>query len=152
MTKRRPLTSNNFDFQTNCFVCNPSNTRGLHVAFFLEEEEQRVVAEYQPLVEHEGAPGIVHGGVLGAILDDAMAWAVNTLTNGFGLTQRAESEFLHPVRTGSTYMLSAQIKDSDSALAIAVAELRDTQGRLCTTMQAQFSLLSRKEAKRIFTQ
>ena len=147
---RRPLTRDDLDFGTCCFVCDPENAGGLHVPFFVEEGEERVVADYVPAPGHEGAPQIVHGGVLGAILDDAMAWAVNTLTESFGLTQRAEIEFLRAVRAGSTYAIAAWIEEADAQRAVVAAELRDQKARLCTTMRGQFSLVSREEATRIF--
>lgn len=146
----RPLTRDDFEFETCCYVCDPANGQGLGVAFFVDEDASRVVADYRPVAEHTGAPGIVHGGVLGAVLDDAMAWAVNTLTDSFGLTQRAETEFLRSVRTGSTYAVAAWVEEVDEGRAVAVAELRDHRDRVCATMRGQFSLVTREEAARIF--
>ena len=147
---RRLLTRDDLDFETCCFVCDPANGRGLGVSFFVDGDARRVVAEYSPAAEHEGAPGIVHGGVLGAILDDAMAWAVHSLTPSFGLTQLAEIEFLRAVRAGATYGVAAWIEELDAEQAVVAAELRNPKDRVCTTMRGEFSLVSREEAVRIF--
>ena len=50
-----------------CFVCGRNNPNGLHLHFFVDAEN-RVHAEFTPQVEHQGFPGIMHGGVISAII------------------------------------------------------------------------------------
>ncbi len=149
MAQRR-LSRDDLDFETCCYVCDAGNASGLHISYFLDEEARRVVADYRPQPTHEGAPGAVHGGVLGAVLDDAMAWAVNTLTGSFGLTRRAEIEFSRIVRAGRRYAVTAWIEETGEGRATTAAEMRDAQGRVCSSMRGQFALISREEARALF--
>ncbi len=149
MTRRR-LTRDDLAVETRCYVCDPANAEGLRVAFFLDEEAGRVQADYTPAAAHAGAPGVTHGGVLGAILDDAMAWAVNALSGSFGLTRRGEIEYTRIVRPGESYSVAAWIAELDGNRAAAVAELRDAEGRLCCATRGEFSLVSTAEAKALF--
>ena len=147
---RRRLTRDDIEIETCCYVCDPENEGGLKIAFFLDEEASRVLADYTPKPEHEGAPSVVHGGVLGAILDDAMAWAVNVLSGSFGLTRRIEIEFSRIVRAGEDYSVTAWISEIAKNRAATMAELRDSEDRVCCATRAEFALISHEQAKLAF--
>ena len=57
------------DYQ-QCFVCGQKNPYGLHMVFRLENDT--VVSDFQPLTEHQGFPGVIHGGIIAALLDEAL--------------------------------------------------------------------------------
>ena len=57
------------DYQL-CFVCGLRNPYGLQLVFRLENKT--IVADFQPREEHQGFPGIVHGGIVAAVLDEAL--------------------------------------------------------------------------------
>ncbi len=57
------------DYQ-RCFVCGQHNPYGLHLVFRLEKNS--IVADFQPREEHQGFPGIIHGGIVASILDEAL--------------------------------------------------------------------------------
>jgi uncharacterized protein (TIGR00369 family) len=55
-----------------CFVCGRSNPVGLYMRF-QDDGDQEVVSEYTVPAHYQGYPGIVHGGVLAAMLDEVVA-------------------------------------------------------------------------------
>jgi len=55
-----------------CFGCGPANERGLHVRSFVEGDE--VVASWQPEPHHQAFPGMLNGGIVGALLDCHSNW------------------------------------------------------------------------------
>ncbi|MBA2285603.1 MAG: PaaI family thioesterase [Ktedonobacteraceae bacterium] len=57
------------DYQ-RCFVCGQRNPYGLHLVF--RREESTIVADFQPREEHQGFPGVIHGGIVAAVLDEAL--------------------------------------------------------------------------------
>jgi acyl-coenzyme A thioesterase PaaI-like protein len=61
--------NDNTDYQL-CFACGQKNPYGLHMVFRLENES--VVSDFQPCAEHQGFPGIIHGGIIAAVLDEAL--------------------------------------------------------------------------------
>jgi uncharacterized protein (TIGR00369 family) len=54
-----------------CFVCGRSNPVGLYLQFY-DDGENEVVSEYTVAERYQGYPGIVHGGVLSAMLDEVV--------------------------------------------------------------------------------
>jgi acyl-coenzyme A thioesterase PaaI-like protein len=53
----------------NCFVCGVGNPVGLHLRFF-ETGPGEVTAECVIPEKYQGYPGIVHGGIVAAMLDE----------------------------------------------------------------------------------
>lgn len=57
-----------------CFVCSNKNRAELRVGFYFDGEE--ACGEFLPDNCWEGYPGVVHGGILTALLDEVMYKAV----------------------------------------------------------------------------
>ncbi len=57
------------DYQ-RCFVCGQRNPYGLHLSF--RRDGNTVVADFLPREEHQGFPGVIHGGIVAAVLDEAL--------------------------------------------------------------------------------
>jgi len=81
-----------------CFGCGPDNPFGLHPRFVVETDAagaRRVVAAFTARPEHQGFRGLVQGGILTAMLDEAMAHAV-WAEGIFAVTGRLEVFFRRP--------------------------------------------------------
>ncbi len=74
-----PLENARWGFESNCFVCEPRNDAGLRIPFFHDEASATVTATFTLDDRFSGAPSYLHGGVLLAVLDEAMAWATIAL-------------------------------------------------------------------------
>ncbi len=68
-----------------CFGCGPSNDKGLRIKSFPEGDE--VVADFSPEAHHEAFPGVMNGGIIGALLDCHSNW-----TAAFHLMQLAGAD------------------------------------------------------------
>ena len=55
-----------------CFGCGPKNDKGLQIKSFADGLE--VTAEFKPEPHHEAFPGMVNGGIIGALLDCHSNW------------------------------------------------------------------------------
>lgn len=58
-------------YDTMCFACGKKNPIGLKLEFM--EESNQYTTVFIPRAEHQGFPGIVHGGITAAILDEVCA-------------------------------------------------------------------------------
>lgn len=59
-----------------CFLCGLQNPVGLKLAFHEDQESGEVRVECQIPAEYQGYPGIVHGGIVAALLDEVAGRAV----------------------------------------------------------------------------
>ncbi len=57
------------DYQ-QCFVCGQRNPYGLHMLFRLDGAT--ILSDFLPREEHQGFPGVIHGGIIAAVLDEAL--------------------------------------------------------------------------------
>lgn len=58
-----------------CFGCGPANPQGLHVRTFWNGEF--FVARWQPAPHHQAFPGVLNGGIVGALLDCHSNWGAS---------------------------------------------------------------------------
>jgi len=54
-----------------CFACGPHNPHGLHLSDFRFEGDQ-YICHFTPQRHHQGWVGLVHGGIVAALLDEIM--------------------------------------------------------------------------------
>ncbi len=138
----KPLTNAGWGFETNCFVCEPSNPLGLHVAYFHDDEADLVNAEFTFGAEHSGAPHYVHGGVLLAVLDEAMAWAAIAVAGRFAVVQSTATTFDRPVRVDEPHRVEASVHGRTDTAVTARASIVDAAGRACVKARARLVVLS----------
>jgi acyl-coenzyme A thioesterase PaaI-like protein len=67
-----------------CFGCGPANARGLRLKSYVRGEQ--VVAMFAPEEHHQAFPGVLNGGIIGALLDCHSNWtAAHALMQQGGL-------------------------------------------------------------------
>ncbi len=67
-----------------CFGCGPANARGLRLKSYASGDE--LVASFTPEPHHQAFPGVLNGGIIGALLDCHSNWtAAYTLMKAGGL-------------------------------------------------------------------
>src|SRR5271169_3326950 len=89
----------------HCYVCGPENARGMQVPFF-PDGPHGCRALYTARAEHSGWPGMLHGGVTFALMDEALGWAVH-FQGLHGVTARADTRFRQPVAIGAKLIIRA---------------------------------------------
>jgi acyl-coenzyme A thioesterase PaaI-like protein len=90
-----------------CFGCGADHPSGLHVRV-IAGEDLTLRATFEVGTWHQGAPGLAHGGLLTAALDETLG-ALNWLLGRPAVTARLETEFVRPVPVGSILVLDGRI-------------------------------------------
>src|SRR5207245_1897834 len=100
------LSALGVDFQHWCFACGQLNPGGLRLDF--EVSRDRAEARYTALQRHQGYDGLLHGGVVTALLDEAMGWAI--FHQGiWGVTAKINVSFRQPVPIGEDLRVVGEI-------------------------------------------
>jgi len=119
MSERKdiPREGNKVRFRDEgCFVCGEKNPVGLHLKFDLDRETRTARSKVVFSAEYQGWDGVVHGGLLASVLDDAMAYAVMT-TDKLGMTTRMTTIYRKPVMVGEVLYLEGRVEKLGSRTA-----------------------------------
>jgi acyl-coenzyme A thioesterase PaaI-like protein len=130
----------------SCYVCGPENPNGLQVPFF-PDGPQGSRALYTARAEHGGWPGILHGGVTFALMDEALGWAVH-FQGLNGVTARAETRFRQPVPIGTKLIIRGWTLEQRRRVMTARAEIRtdDEDQTLLAETDATMYLMPTEQA------
>ena len=79
----------------NCFGCSPFNEFGLQLEFWEDEEE--LIAKWQPRKSLEGWMGVIHGGIQATLLDELAGWIVMIKMKTAGVTAEMNVQYLKPL-------------------------------------------------------
>jgi uncharacterized protein (TIGR00369 family) len=123
-----------------CFVCGSENASGLHVRF-ARDGDDGCRAEYTAHGDHVGWPGLIHGGLLFTLMDEAVAWAV-CYAGLRGVTGKAEVRFRRPVTVGSRIVITGRVLDRARRAVRVRAEIRrvDDAAEVVADMDAMMVL------------
>jgi acyl-coenzyme A thioesterase PaaI-like protein len=107
----------------NCFGCGPANSSGLHLELAADGPD-RLRGEITLGPDHEGSPGIAHGGTVASVLDDASGRFMY-LTGEPAVTARLEVDYLLRVPIGAELEVEAWIGTRDERGLEVHSELRE---------------------------
>ncbi len=126
----RPLSSH-YD---RCFGCGRSHPTGLHLE--MSGGGDRVRGSFLVTEHHQGAPGLAHGGVISAAVDEGMGFVLWLLETP-AVTARLEVNFRRPVPVGSRLDLEGHIEKVEGRKIFA-RMTGHVDGELAVDAQALF--------------
>jgi uncharacterized protein (TIGR00369 family) len=105
-----------------CFVCGEKNPVGLRLRLRTDPERGESIAEVTFPCHFQGWAGIVHGGLLASVLDEAMIYAVGA--KGFKcVTGEITVRYVKPASTGVVYALKGRFTEDKGRIVLAESEL-----------------------------
>lgn len=121
-----------------CFGCGVEHPTGLHMQMTAGEG---LTAEgvFTVTDNHQGAPGLAHGGLLSAAIDEILG-SLNWLLGVPAVTGRLECDFRKPVPVGTTLYIHAAIESQHGRKVFtqATAHMNDPAGPIAIEATALF--------------
>jgi uncharacterized protein (TIGR00369 family) len=105
-----------------CYVCGRKNPAGLAVDFTIGRESRSIQARFTPSEAHQGFEGIVHGGILSALLDESMAKLAFSL-GIHAVTAEMTVKFKSPAAPGEELFISGRLVQENKRLIRAEAKI-----------------------------
>ncbi|HCS48661.1 MAG TPA: PaaI family thioesterase [Candidatus Aminicenantes bacterium] len=110
-----------------CFVCGEKNPFGLKLRIRTDAELGESAAEVTFPEHFQGWAGIVHGGLVATVLDEAMIYAARA-TGLLCVTGEITVRFIKPASTGVAYTLKGRFLEDKGRIVLAESELLDADG------------------------
>jgi uncharacterized protein (TIGR00369 family) len=120
----------------HCFVCGLENQFGLQLRFF-ETGPGEVTAKYTVPDHFQGYPGVVHGGIVTAMLDEVTGRAhIDAEHTRFMYTAKLEIRFRKNVPVGIPLRVVGQVEKSKSRMASSTGKIFGPEGELLAEAKA----------------
>ncbi len=131
----------------SCFVCGRDNNVGLKMVWENHPEEGEIRSTVTVAEDFNGYPGVVHGGILAAVLDETAGRAI--LLEGdpeeLMVTAKLEIAYRRPTPTDTPLLLVGRLVSRTETRAEAKAEVRLPDG----TVSARGRVLLARPPKEI---
>lgn len=107
----------------HCFICGRKNPHGLYMTFY-DNGENEVIAQYTVTEDYQSYPGIVHGGIVAAMLDEVVGRvAMIDDHHHFMMSVKLEVKYRHPVPTNTPLKIIGRVVKLRGRLGQAVGEV-----------------------------
>ena len=94
----------------NCFICGTNSPNGIHATF--HRQDKLVVSKCSFTKWHAGYKNIVHGGLIAALLDEAMGRSIAGVTRQFLVTGDLKIRYHNSIKVGTAVTVHGAIEDN----------------------------------------
>ena len=147
MAASGPCVQERYSPRSICFGCGPANDQGLHVRSFERETEGgfELVAEWRAAPHHQAFPGMLNGGITGALLDCHSNWcaAIHLMRKARAdappctVTADFAVKLKRPTPVDGPLLLRARVVESGDDRAVVDATL-EAAGKITATCHGTF--------------
>lgn len=121
----------------HCFICGLENRCGLHLRFYTTAPGE-VTVEYTVPDQYQGYPGVVHGGIVAAMLDEVTGrvFMGNPEAPRFMYTARLDIRYRKNVPVGKPLQVVGRAKKCKRRTATATGTIYDAAGEILAEAEA----------------
>lgn len=132
--------------EDRCFGCGHSNPQGLRLVFQVQDDGE-VLVDYEAPEHTAGMPGVVHGGVQAALLDEVIGMAILLHLEGpqqesGHVTADFQLRYRRPVPVAAPLRLHGRFLRREGRNAFGEGEIRSLEGELLTRGEARWVRLA----------
>ncbi|MGH7177391.1 MAG: PaaI family thioesterase [Tepidisphaeraceae bacterium] len=122
----------------DCLVCGRDNPHGLKLDAMVDPANGLVTINFAPGAHHTGFEGIVHGGLIATVMDEAMTWAASWAQKRFCVCGEVTVRFRQAINVGQTLRVEAMVEFSRPKLVEPSAKLFDEHHKLLATASGKY--------------
>ncbi len=126
---------------SGCLVCGRDNPKGLHLHLHVDESTGMIETRFTPAPEHIGFEGIIHGGILATVFDEAMVWAASWHVRRFCVCGELTVRFRKPAQPGKPLLIRATLTSSRGRMLQTTATITDASNETLATAEGKYLTL-----------
>ena len=123
-----------------CFLCGRENPIGLKLSFY-EDDKERVVTHFVAQEAHQGYPGLLHGGIACALLDETIG-RTRVRDDIWAMTVQLNVRFHRPIPLGQPLTVIGEVIRLRSRTMEGRGEIRLADGTVGASADAKYIRLS----------
>jgi len=119
-----------------CYACGKKNKKGLHLEFTSCERDKNIETTFIPSELHQGWQGVVHGGIIATVMDEAMAKLAHFL--GYHVvTASLDVRFKDMAKTRELLKVKAEVTKLSKKLIYTKAVANREDGKVIAEARAK---------------
>lgn len=122
---------------------------GLKMSLMIDPGTGIVHVNFSPEDDHIGFPGIVHGGVIGSIIDEAMVWAATWNQKRFCVCGEFTVRFRRAAQIGEPLHLEARVEFARPKLVQTMATIRTPAGSVVATGEGKYVPMAMEDSQKV---
>lgn len=125
-----------------CFGCGLENEMGLKSVWYSDFEKNQIISQVEIAEYFHGYPGISHGGIVAALLDETSFRAIileekdRFLVDRLFVTGNMKITYLQPTPTCQPLTVVGWINEKSSKKYVTAAEIRKADGTVTASCTA----------------
>jgi acyl-coenzyme A thioesterase PaaI-like protein len=132
-----------------CLGCGPNNPYGLRLNLRVDPNTGIVTVPFSPTQEHIGFEGIIHGGLLATVLDEAMVWAATWNAKRFCVCGELSVRFRSAATVGARLTVEARVEYSRPKLIQTAATVRTPSGGVIAAGEGKYIPMAPDQSERM---
>jgi uncharacterized protein (TIGR00369 family) len=130
-----------------CFGCGGANPHGMKLAFEANTETGHVTGRFKIGADFQGSYGILHGGIIAVLLDEAMG-KLCRLSDVRAVTAELNVEYLRPIRVDHEIIVEAHQTKREGRELFHQGEIREVSGRVLARGRGRFVIIDPEKFKK----
>lgn len=123
-------------------MCGRDNPHGLQLRLAVDDASGAVSVDVAPGAHHIGFTGIVHGGLIATVADEAMVWAATWAGRRFCYCGEMTIRFRRPASPGMKLRFEATVDAARSRLITTTYRCLDESGQELSSGSGKYVPLS----------
>jgi uncharacterized protein (TIGR00369 family) len=132
--------------ENKCFGCGGANDAGMLLAFEQDNVNRRIVGKFVMGERYQGGAGMLHGGIIALLLDEAMG-KVCRFREVRAVTADMNIDFLRPIRVDQEIVVEAFETGARGRNLFHMGEIRDAAGAVLARGRARFVIVGTEQGK-----
>ncbi len=124
---------------TECFICGRKNIAGADVTFFATDKG--VECDYTAQSKHQSYKGILHGGIISALLDECCGWSVGLAEKKVFVTAELNIKYIQLIPIGTEIKVKgfySENQNFDDKYRTSHGVIEDKNGIVYATAEGKF--------------